>query len=596
MARRAHLRALLAPCCAIMSLLLVGQSLPLRAAATPVSGGPTLSVTPSSGVAGSTVRVTLSGSGFAPLSHVLITFNAPYADDDGPPAPTVTQLPVVDRPGDNRPTLPRDAHASYPDALQMPAMADARGRLVAAGAGAGAVTLRLPRTAVDGRYGIAAVDATDDRTAATLFDLRPGASQALLVTPLLRSSAPIGGVVTVAARPGTFAAGDRVAYYLEDFAASATMGTPAPSPGATFSGLRAPAGGMLALRIVECPGSGITLDVLSCEAGADGAVTARVQLAALRTQAAPSAPALLSTTYHDQVYAIVARVVRTRQGSRTNGHQVAAGVHIDHGQPRLALDFQYDGSADSPVSLNQLVVEGSGFGAFAGVAVYWAALTNSWLGGTYAPALRGLKGPGFFSTARRLAVWRTDVTGSFMQDITVPNQAFSGSTGGPAASALFAEDFASTGAEPAGARLNEAASAELPLVPEAVPLMVGTHAGTCMGEGCTTTIAPIGSTVAVTGTGFLPAEPVDLVLAGSTSNQAFTPTSDPQPPGTTPCRPEALGTLRADASGAVAGSFRLAGTCNTLPATTTSPAMVHVMVNGGSDGRMESATLRVAPG
>ena len=621
--RKSLLTGLLASCLLISQAALLGHPSTTHAAT-----GPSIFVNPGSSSYQSGQAITVTGSGFTPNGNVLVAFNAPYSSD-GSPFSQAAIPPAVNRPGDNKPTapssltgdinqLPAGTSAQYPNVILVQAQADVNGNLVASnngiGSGNGQLRIQLPTSAVDGVYEITAYDisgtpsatsstpfspgspGSTSNTAATQYTITRGATQPLQVTPVSGASAQIEGDVQVTARPNTFNNGDKVGFSLEDFAASADFTNQATTSSVTaFDSMIAPAPTRLPLRIVACGSSpvnnGSTNNVLAgntCQASINGDVSATVQINrayATDPQTGATYPGIRSTYYYDQVYSIVARSQGNTNGLQSSTTVVAAGFHLDHGFTRITLGNNQVGIGGATI------VSGTGFGAGSTVQVYLVALTGASAGNSLLLGQGGNTAPpatsGYYSTNILLGSFTADSNGSFTSTIGIPNnpnllQTSPGnngtlSSGYPAF--LLAEDFSNidTNANGTlGARLNEVATAAItvPAPGGGSALQIGTFS--VPAAGTTTATAAVSSTVTITGTGYLPNEAVDVIIAGSGSSSTVLNQGAPvAPPGSTTCNAEQVLTIRANAAGLATGSFLVPENCNTVTLNGSA-------INGGS--------------
>ena len=625
--RKSLLTGLLASCLLISQAALLGHPSTTHAAT-----GPSIFVNPGSSSYQSNQAITVTGSGFTPNGNVLVAFNTPYSSD-GSPFSQSSIPPAVNRPGDNKPSAPASVQGDqnqnplpnnnqYPNVLLYNAQADVNGNLVASNTGQtgatggnGQVRIQLPTSAVDGVYEITAYDISGtagapgtafvpgspgatSNTAATQYRITRGASQPLQVTPVSGASAQIEGDVQVTARPNTFNNGDRVGFFLEDFAASQDFGTPSVPSFTGFDSLIAPASTALPLKIVACGTSpvnnGSSNNVLNgntCQASINGDVAATVQInrAAATLQnlnnTQVSYNGIRSTYYYDQVYSIVAKSQGNTAGLQASTTVVAAGFHLDHGFTRITLGNNQVGIGGATI------VSGTGFGAGSTVQVYLVALTgaapgNSLLlgqGGNTAPPLTS----GYYSTNILLGSFTADSNGSFTATIGIPSnpnllQLGSGNNGtltGGFPAFLLAEDFSNIDTlanGTLGARLNEVATAAITVPPPSggTGLQIGTFS--IPAAGTTTATAAVSSTVTITGTGYLPNEAVDVIIAGSgSSSTVLSPGVPVPPPGSTACNAEQILTIHANAAGLATGSFLVPENCNTV-------TISGGVINGGS--------------
>lgn len=589
--------------------LLITQALLLARPSTThadVAVGLNIFANPGSSTTGLATNVTITGTGFTPNGAVLITFNAPYSTDGSPNSPR-TVPPSVSRPGDNRPQPPTSAGVgSYPNVIVVPANADVNGNLVASDPSAGPVRLPIPQNAVDGVYDIVAYDLGSGKFAPSIqYVIQRSVNQPLTVTPVSGSSAQISGLVRVTAVPGTFNNADNVEFFLEDFTASATFTAPQPASFYTFNGLLAPAVARLPLNIVNCGTTpvptgntfGITQapgdnagGVKSCQASINGdvAATVQVQTGPYTNLATGGAyPCLLSTYYYDQVYAIVAQAVSNVDTGVASGRAVAAGFHLDHGFAQISL------STNQQALGGALVVNGTGFGAFSAVSLFYVPLGIS--GGS--PSLTGLtSSSASFASAYPLAALFTDGNGSFTSTVSVSGSSLlQGIPGQTAPGFILAEDF-SANPNCLNARMNEAATAALTLTTTSGSgtLVIGPSA---IATSSGTYTAAISATVVVSGTGFLPNEAVDIVISGSGKSTTILPIGAPVlPPGSATCNAEIIAVVHANASGVATGSFLIPENCNTVTVSggrINGGANVSVDAIGEQSGIDDGNTLQI---
>lgn len=581
--------------------------------------GPAIYVNPATNTQGVAQIVSVRGTGFTPNSSVVITFNASYSTDGSPLSPRSIP-PAVNRAGDNRPTPPTSlgAAANYPNAITLLANTDANGNLVTSNGTFGTVQINIPQTAVDGVYEVVAGDVASGALAATQYTVQRSPNQQLTATPVSGSSVQINGLIQVNALPNTFLNGDEVRFSLQDFAASASAGSPNIGSFGSFDTLVAPASPSVPLLIKSCGTNPVTNPpymLTQCAASINGDLSAQVYLESNpapdngrggppgsgcgATTAGPcpagsTPPCILSNLYYDQVFAIVATVTGNTYNLPDNdlGKWVAAGVHIDHGQTAISLSTNQQSTGGT------VTVRGTGFGANDAVNLYLVTLPNpNSVSNTCAIVDNGTN----FLSGCLLTTVTTDSNGAFTT-VVVTNVA-TGLPGyliaedfGPAAVSVSAGGVTVTVAVPcANARLNEAATAAITIGsnPAVGRLTLLTAAGG------TSTSAAISATVVFTGTAFTPNEAVDVILTGpqsSPNTQPLPPGSPVGLPGTAGCTAQTIVVVRANAAGVASGSFLVPETCNTtvvINGRINAGAKVAVDAVGEQSGVDDSSTLNI---
>lgn len=442
---RNHLFRLCSLCCLLVAAAhLTGGARAAIRVGSHAHTGPQITLSALALTPGGPTNLVIHGTGFTPNATVLVTFNAPYSIS-GAPLVLRSSLPAVNRPGDNQERAPGSGF-SFPNNIQVLGNTDVHGGL-GFDPNFGQLALPLPPTTMDGTYGVSAVDLASQAVAFAQYTVARNPLQALQLTPQPGAAVPVGGAVHVVAAGGTFNHGDVVKFFLEDFAATASLGLP-NVPFGSFTGMLPPAAPSLPLKVLQCdtPAAPLTPPD-ACSADSAGSAGATVQLAASTSAVPPPAP-LLSTFYYHQVYAIVAQAVANVLSLPPSFTMATAGLHLDHGHTQLTLNPSL-AHLGTP-----LTVTGSGFGSGATIALYFVTP-----GAASTCALD--TGAVYFSSPCLLGTLTADAVGAVGQTVTLPQLPLAQSVIGY----VLAEDFAPGTYPGAGAiRLNAGATRWLALV------------------------------------------------------------------------------------------------------------------------------------
>jgi hypothetical protein len=661
----------------VMQAAMMAQPSATQAAASKVVIGPAIYLSASSSVYPAGFSVTVHGTGFLANSTVVVTWNAPWSLDGSSLSPR-SLPPNAPRYGDNidgdyaPPNVA--SYNTYPNAIQVQATTDADGNLISPINPGNAPVINVPAYAADGTYLVTAEDAAvttpsggtgpDVASATYTITHGPNTSQTytpginnepLVATPVYNAngSVSIEGLVNVASAQKTFASGDLVQFYLENFAW--TPDNPAYVGGTGVNDIMPGASDKVLLEVLSCgsapvnPGGGVAEGVTYCPADINGAVQAVVQIqhsyldTAIDLQAGN---AINSLQYYDQVYSIVAindgaqgatACPNNPSSNNINGCittpivKVNAGIHLDHGQTQIAL------STNQQTLSGSVVVNGTGFGAFDQVNLYYVSVGA---GVTYASNLCtgvGYTGAGspdscggvnpFYYSPILLGTAQTDAAGHFL--ITVGVNSFPGLTGPSSGSSIagnstggsiypgyvLAEDFSThyAGSAGPGLRLNEAATAALAVTNTAstnglLSVQGQTSAAASGVVSGNIITAAISSTITITGSGYEAGEAVSFKLQNAIT--ATAPATVLQFPGTlypagsnpaytTTCDAYPLGVVTANAQGVATATFLVPENCNTVNVTSsgTVNAGANVVISGigESTGVTDLGGLTILP-
>jgi len=594
--------------------------------------GPAIQLSQTYSAFGQPFQIYVTATGFAPSSGVVATFNAPYSQDGSVMGPR-SLPPCVWQIGDNQSPLPATSISgvpadvcpnpvqpplisgiSYPNVVQSTGTTDGNGNLIftsAASLVAGVgnpVVLIIPGGVVDGTYAVTLVDDKGNKAQAG-YTVQRGvnAGQRLTVTPTYNAngSVSIEGQMRVVAINQTFNPGDVVSFSVQDFAASIENYTAQPGNG--FAPL---AGGLedLPLVVDSCgttqttwtPGTSTTFPNPDfCVADNNGTIQALVQFQSITETDTP----ITSLEFYDQNYAIVAEVegnINSGVTSTDLGTAFEGGVHLDHGQPQIAL------STNQQTISGAFTVNGTGFGAYVPVRLYYVPFSATGNGGTGIGGSWLTLSP-FFQTPFLLGTVYTDGSGHFLATQTLnsipnllgPSSLYNNSTTSTTfpnnlssyPGYILAEDFSNIYPQTYAytGRLNEAATAAFTVVntgAQSGPLTIQAQAAATSTSpfvvGASVTAA-VSSTVTVTGTGFSPGESVSVSLSN----------------GASPCDAYPVTAVTANAQGVAVVTFVIPENCNTVTTAASGfkngGTTVTVTLLGQQFGTKDTGTIIIPP-